>query len=455
MQLDWDDLLKYLPLAVNTSELPKLELKKLSIDSRNICPDSWYLPLVGERFDGHEFISDSLEKGALGFFYEEHYRNKIPKIADKCGIAVKNTAHLLDILGKIARSYFDGPIIGITGSNGKTTVKEMTASILSQEGKTLKTLGNKNNEIGVPLTLLKLEKSHKFAVIEMGARRGGDIKHLCSIAQPSIVCITNIGTAHLGVFGSKKELEKAKTEIFHEYTPKPIAICDLENKAVLTAAHNKSLKVTSYGPRGSEADYILKSSKKEDKGQTLVIETQEEELLVDLSCFHTYNSKNALLAVCLAKTAGAANSSIVEGLRSFSPPPGRFKIEKTKFGDLVDDCYNANPESLQGGLLTLRELYPSQEILLVLGDMLELGKGAERIHVNLIKNMKNLQPFRLLTVGELSKKIETDATSCSHFDSVDALLSFFRKNPLYFKVIYVKGSNSIGLNKFISYLKEE
>ena len=440
-----------IPHDFHTHKSPPMP-KNIRTDSRKVEAGDWYIPLIGANFDGHQFISKAMENGAVGFFFQKDRKDKLEAKYREKGIQVENTFNALNQVSNAARQEFTGHCIGLTGSNGKTTVKEMTASILSEEGLTLKNTGNHNNEIGVPLTLLRLTQNHDFAVIEMGARHEGDIRHLCQVASPTIVGITNVGQAHIGEFGSYETLFKTKTEIYDSQCQ--TIICNYDNKDLYTVASKKSKKLITYG-KNKKSDIIIGEENKTDLNQSITYIIHGQSLAVNFKCYHIHNGINGAMAAAFSIAANASLQSIKKWLELYINPSGWFEVCKGDFGILVDDSYNANPESMISGIQTMNHTYSTSKLLFVLGDMLELGPKAQQMHAEISQYLTQFKDISLFTVGSLAKEISPPSHTRLHknFENVDDLINYCVNVPVQYDAIYVKGSNSIGLSSFVTFVK--
>lgn len=341
-------------------------IKGVSTDSRTVKPGELFIPLKGPKFDGRKFIPEALKKGAFV-------------------LQSDNGLQALQGLAAYHRSKFNIPVIGVTGSVGKTTTKDMIASILAQAGPTLKNEENFNNEIGVPLTLLKLAKKHKFAVIEMAMQRPGEIKELAGIVRPTIAVITNIGEAHLEYLKTKKNVAKAKAEIF--------AFLRREDRAVIN--------------QDDEYYEHLKSKNKSQKSKVMTFGLLEKAdispmdlkgIVLPLPGEHIIY--DALAAVAVARILKIRKSAIKRGLEKFHPSSKRMEVINRKDGvKIINDTYNANPQSVAAALRTLASLDGRK--IAVLGDMLELGRSAGPAHRRVLKLARDLKIDRLYTFGRL------------------------------------------------------
>lgn len=430
------------------ANLPNL----IHTDSRNLESGQWFLPIKGDTFDGHKFIASCLEKGAAGFFYESTFAPSLSSQQKSFGIEVNDTLAFFQKLALSWRLLLPTAIIGITGSAGKTTAKEICGHLLSELGKTLITRGSYNNEIGVPLTLAALTPLHRYAVIEMGARHEGDIEFLCQHANPDICVLLNIGSAHVGEFGGPQILRRTKQEMFTKTRHDAIAICPADDRDSYQVATKHHDKVISFGT--TAGDVQVEDCGVHDGVMTLKVKSPTENFTEAIGGFHKSYPINfaAALAIChgLGIRAGATRGAFA----AFKGLEGRFNVLRKKDYIIVDDCYNANPESMKVGLQSIREGFHDRKYVLVLGDMLELGASSQEQHYKLgIFCKKFINPEFLVGVGKESKALMDGAKeaglpaeSASHYENVDALLPELKNILKRGDLVYVKASHGIKLN---------
>ncbi|MFH1386165.1 MAG: UDP-N-acetylmuramoyl-tripeptide--D-alanyl-D-alanine ligase [bacterium] len=343
-------------------------ISSISIDSRTVQPGELFIPIKGEKFDGNKFIKDALAKGAFV-------------------VETKDGLTALHQLAAYHRSKFDLPVIAITGSVGKTTTKDMLASILSQAMPTLKNEQNYNNEIGVPLTLLKLTKKHKAAVIEMGMQGKGEIELLAKIARPTIAIVTNIGEAHLEQLGTKANIAKAKAEVFKFLKKEDWVVINADDEYY----EHLVARVQGPGARVKTFGIIEKA------------DIRTKELTgINLPLPGEHNIYNALAAIAVAKILKIKKPAIKKGLETFKPSSKRMEVINRPDGTkIINDTYNANPQSMAATLKVLAGIErPNVKRIAVLGSMLELGKRSKAAHAKIIKLAKQLKIDKVLTFGE-------------------------------------------------------
>jgi UDP-N-acetylmuramoyl-tripeptide--D-alanyl-D-alanine ligase len=419
----------------------------VSTDSRTIKKGSLFIPLIGSRYDGHKFIVPALKKGASAVLTSKNI--KVPK--DKTVILVKDTLKAFHQIAKYHKEKFKIPLIGITGSSGKTTTKDMLASILSLAGRTLKTEENYNNEVGVPKTLLTLNKTYKYSVIEMAMQGHGEIEELARIALPNIAVITNIGSAHMEHLRSEDNIAKAKSEILKFQTIKNIAVLPADDKYFSYLKKKAKGKVLSFGI-DSSADVAAKNIRFRAESSSFVIEIKKFQIAVNLPLPGKHNIYDALAAAASAYVVGISPDRIKNGLQKLKLSSKRLNIIHFKDINIIDDTYNANPDSMAASLSIL-ENYPGRRIA-VLGDMLELGRIARKSHENIGRLAANLNIETLITVGELSKHAAKSARSGGlknvystkiNIEAVKVLKKMIRPND----TILVKGSRGMHMEHIV------
>jgi UDP-N-acetylmuramoyl-tripeptide--D-alanyl-D-alanine ligase len=374
------------------------EFHELAIDSRQLRAGDLFAALRGEHADGHDYVAAAAAAGAAGAIVQRSLNLPLPQIV------VSNVAMSMAQAARAARALFKGPVIGVAGSNGKTTVKEMLSTILSQLGPCLSTRGNLNNHLGVPMTLLRLQESHRSAVIEMGANRRGDVEQLVQIARPGIGLITNAGAEHLEGFGSLEGAARAEGEMVAELPDSGVAVINADDAYASLWRASTAAPVVSFGLR-SEADFHPRKLRFEVTADGFATRfrlcSPSGEVEVALSVAGRHNVLNALGAAAAASSAGASLEQIAAGLASMQAVKGRLQLRRTAAGSwLIDDTYNANPSSVRAALEVLSEL-PGRRWM-VLGDMAELGSFADSSHREIGELAHTLGIERLYTFGTLA-----------------------------------------------------
>ena len=375
------------------------DFSEIAIDSRRLAPGDLFAALRGEHADGHNFVAAAAAAGAAGAIVSHAIQLPLPQVV------VSNVEMALADAARAARAQFKGALIGVAGSNGKTTVKEMIAAILTQRGPCLATRGNLNNHLGVPMTLLRLDASHVSAVIEMGANRRGDVEQLVQIARPGIGLITNAGAEHLEGFGSLEGAARAEGEMVAGLPASGTAVINADDTYASLWRAGTAAQVLSFGLR-AEADFYAAGLKFEVQGQDFAtrfrLHSPLGEVDLTLALAGRHNVRNALAAAAAATSAGATLADVAAGLASMRAVKGRLQLRRTRTGAwLIDDSYNANPSSARAGLEVLSEL-PGRRWL-VLGDMAELGEFADSSHRELGELARALGVERLYAFGALAE----------------------------------------------------
>jgi UDP-N-acetylmuramoyl-tripeptide--D-alanyl-D-alanine ligase len=375
----------------------------VSTDSRNAAPEDVFIALKGERFDGHDFVHAVAARGVRAFIVGKSWLSGHEAPQGSCTIAVDDTLRALGDLAAFYRSRFSLPVIGVTGSNGKTTTKEMLASILAAGGTGLKTVGNLNNLIGLPKMLLQLNSDHKWAVLEMGMSELGEIDRLAEIARPDIGIITNALPAHLETLGTVETVARAKGELFLRLENSGTAVFNADDPLISRCPSSAGAARLSFGL--GKADVRAENIENHGKmGQTFNLCLPGSELPVTLRAFGVHNVYNALAASAAAFALGMDSGQIRTGLEAFSPFDKRFSLEEIGGIVLIDDSYNANPGSMKAALMTLRDIKEECRAIAVLGDMLELGDSSVAAHEETGRLAASCVE-RLFVIGEMSDAV--------------------------------------------------
>lgn len=357
-------------------------VRGISTDSRERATGKLFIPLKGERFDGHDFLASAIRDGAAGVLVQRGEESRLG--ADAAGTMVILVADTLQALGDLAhfwRKKFPVPVLAITGSSGKTTTKEMAAGIIGLRKNTLSTRGNFNNLVGLPLTLFRLNEGHGAAILELGTNTRGEIARLTRIAAPDVGIITNIGAAHLEGFKSLATVREEKSDLFRTMRPDGIAVLNRDDKELSFLETMWRGKRVTFGIR-NEADVRAEEiTGRRDQGVRFVLKIGADREEVLLRAVGEHNVYNALAAAAAATALGMGQADICRGLAAFKPVAGRMEIHRLKNGAfLIDDTYNANPSSLREALRTLQNLRGAHGGMVIMGDMLELGASAEELH---------------------------------------------------------------------------
>jgi len=410
----------------------------ITTDSRQIDPGMVFAALPGETFDGHDYINQAEERGAVAVLVCRKVATTQPVLL---------VPDVLTALGQLAadwRQQCPAKVVGITGSNGKTTVKEMIASILRQKGAVLATDGNFNNELGLPLTIFRLDTSDDYAILELGASNPGDIAYLADIARPDIGVITNIGPAHLEGFISMEGVARSKGELYASLPADGTAIINAAEPWVdLWQSINKAGTVSYF--TGDDENHI---HVRQTEGEVMICTpVGEYPLQLRLPGQHNLANAMAATAVCLALDMSLAD--IKTGLEAVKPVPGRLSLKQSHSGwTVIDDTYNANPASLYAALQVLAK--QRGEPWLVLGDMKELGADSRKMHAELGDAARSLGVKRLFALGNASvATVDAFGNGAVHFSSMDSLIEVLRQQLRAGVACLVKGSRSMGMEHVV------
>lgn len=406
----------------------------VSTDSRSIEKDCVFVAIKGERFDGNDFAYKVASDGIAACVIAD--RKDLPH--HERLFIVDDSISALQQLAKLHRERINIPVIGITGTNGKTTTKELTAAVLSKRYNIIYTQGNYNNHIGVPLTLLQMRPDTEMAVVEMGANHINEIAQLCSIAQPDFGLITNIGKAHIEGFGSFEGVVKTKNELYEHLRNNGGKIF-VNNDNTLLRELSKDLTCFSYG-KDNNADI---KAEVVSFNPYLTIRWNDNEIKTNL--IGEYNFENVLAAISIGTYFNVDKTQIIKAIEDYYPTNNRSQYIKTDKNEIVMDAYNANPVSMSNAIRNFRRI-SSNNALLILGDMKELGKDSENEHSIIISLVKELGFNKVFLVGEELLKADIDK-SFSHFSDVEELISYINTHEVQNHKILVKGSNSIHLEK--------
>jgi UDP-N-acetylmuramoyl-tripeptide--D-alanyl-D-alanine ligase len=404
---------------------PDAPYTSVSSDTRTLSKGALFIALRGPNFDGNQFVSAAFAAGAVGALVDTE------QAASASQIVVSDTQVALERAGNGWREQFAIPVIGVAGSNGKTTAKEMTAAILSQMGNCLATRGNLNNHIGVPLTLLRFESANRFAVVEMGANRGGEVAHLVRIARPTVGMITNAGAEHLEGFGSIEGVARAEGEMVEGLAPDATAVINADDEFADLWRGMTRARVVTFGVRAS-ADFKANDihttigpggpvGQPEGFLTHFTLVCPQGSAAVTLHMGGRHNVANALAAAAAAAAAGAGLQQIVAGLNTMRAVSGRLQFKKAHGGAwIIDDSYNANPSSMRAGIEVLAELDGAK--WLVVGDMAELGDFAPAAHTEIGEFARAHGIERLYAIGALAKlAVDSFGAGAQWFPDAQAL----------------------------------
>lgn len=413
----------------------------ISTDTRTIKSKNLFFCLKGKNFNGNLFIDQAISLGASFVIYDEEKLNHKSKRAFK----VKNALETLQALAKHHRSKFNIPVIGLTGSNGKTTSKELINSVLSQKFNVTYTANNFNNHIGVPLTILKINTKTDIAIIEMGANQLGEIDLLCNIADPTIGYITNFGKAHLEGFGGLKGVIKGKSELY-EYIRKSKGVILVNNDDRIQREKSKGINTFSFGK--SKKSNCLIYNTTSNKG---LCEARLNDKKILTNLYGEYNFENINASIAVGIHFGLSFEQIENGIKYYVPKNNRSEMLKTKSNLLFIDSYNANPTSMKVSIQSFMKFREVEKIL-ILGDMHEIGKTSLNEHERILNSVKNNKDLKIFLVGKIFNQLKFNSDRIHFFKEIDELIEYFKKNLVTGHTIFLKGSRKINLEKLIPIL---
>jgi UDP-N-acetylmuramoyl-tripeptide--D-alanyl-D-alanine ligase len=420
----------------------------ISTDTRTIKQGDVFIPLVGEKYDGHDFIEQAIENGAVGVIIS---RKEIVLSKSVTLILVADTLIALQDMARFHRQRFSIPVVAITGSNGKTTTKDMAAAVLFSQFHVLKTEANYNNEIGLPLTLLQLNDQHEVAVVEMGMRGKGQIRQLANIALPTIAIITNVGETHLELLGSIENVAAAKAELLEVIPENGLVILNADNSYVREMEKQVRSRVVLFGLE--QGDIKAEAINAGTQSMSFICHYLKNEFLVEIPTVGKHNVYNALAAIAVGIELGMNSNVICSGIQTFNASPMRLHIEKLGDYIVVNDAYNASPMSMSAAIDTLLEVAEGRTVA-VLGDMLELGHIAVAAHRQIGEKLGRSHVDVVVTLGELAEHIalaasefgvEQSVACSSHHDAQEALKKLIMPGD----TILVKGSRGMKMENII------
>lgn len=423
---------------MNIEELYSIYLRHplVSTDTRKIQNDSIFFALKGANFNGNTFAPQAIEQGAsYAVVDDQSFSDKGPAY-----IVVDDVLETLQKLANHHRRQLDIPVIGITGTNGKTTSKELVSAVLAEKYKVLFTQGNLNNHIGVPLTLLGLNSSHEIAVIEMGANHIGEIDVLSRIAEPGFGLITNIGRAHLEGFGSPQGVIKAKSELYR-FIKESKGVLFVNGDNDLLMSLSEGIKRITYG-QGKNAKVKGQFLKSDPFVHFKWIGMDDKEYFTSTKLIGAYNIENLLAACAIGRKFGVSDEKISKALSEYTPSNNRSQVLKTASNTLIMDAYNANPTSMEAALKSFSEMEHNNKWV-ILGDMLELGKDSENEHKKVINSLKKKEINNVVLIGPEFKKASEG--SFNVYASTEEAKSFLSEKKLNDAMVLLKGSRGMKL----------
>jgi UDP-N-acetylmuramoyl-tripeptide--D-alanyl-D-alanine ligase len=425
----------------------------VSTDSRTLTPGALFIALEGERFDGHGFVAAAAARGAAGAVVRRG--KSVPGVPLDFGLfCVDDTLRALGALAHFHRKRFSLPLGAVGGSNGKTTTKEMVGSILAVGGAALKTEGNLNNEVGVPLTLLRLTSEHRAAVVELGMNAPGEMGRLVALAEPDAGLLTTIQPEHLEGLGSLAGVARAEGELFLGLAPTATAVVNLDEALVVEQAKASRARWVTFG-RDPKADVRVEGTRAVGRaGQEVQLRADGHTHLLPLSFVGVHNALNAAAAFALARAMGIGAEACLQGLARARPTARRLNVVEGLRGlTVLDDCYNANPASVEAALLTARELAGAGRVVAVLGDMLELGDGEAMEHARMAEVAGRLASVRaFLGPRNAAVAVGDESPDAARFVEVEALWAWLEPRLLPGDVVLVKGSRGMRMERLVERL---
>lgn len=426
----------------------------VSTDSRTINEGELFIPLKGENFDGEMFIEDALKIGSASLTESINYVSN----NNKPIIFVDNTKDALHKIAKYYREKFQIPFVAVTGSSGKTTTKDMIYDVLSMKYNVLKTQGNFNNEIGLPLTIFRLNKDHDMAVVEMGMSGFGEIRRLKNIAGPNIAVYTNIGVAHIEKLGSRENILKAKSELVEDFKEGYTVILNADDDMLVKLTDKKGPQYITYGIDNGDVKAFDIVLKEESIKYKVIIDGYTMD--VELNVPGKHNVYNSLAAICIGIKFGVNKEDMRKALANFQPSAMRLNIIDVSGLKIINDAYNANPASMKAALSVLKE-YKDRRKIAVLGNMLELGDYSDLAHEEVGKYVKDENIDVLITVGDFASKIAEGAIKngmdaknvmiCKNNVEAIELIKEIRNDN---DVFLIKGSRGMKMEEIVKFLQE-
>lgn len=431
----------------------------IGIDSRRLQPSDFFIAIKGDTHDGHSFAAAVVAAGGRGLLLAAESARKLPwpqwAAAGVTCIAVADTTRALGDLGAFQRRRLNVPVVAITGSNGKTTTRGMTAEVVSRRFHTLATIGNFNNQIGLPLTLLRLTAAHQWAVLEMGMNHPGEIRRLAALCNPRIGVITNVAAAHLAGLGSLEAVKRAKGELLAELAADGTAVLNADDPRVMELAAETRQRVVRFATAAA-AEVQGRNLQPAALGTTFDLVLPGARATVTLAVPGRFMVANALAAAAVGWTLGVDIAEIKAGLEAFRPITGRMVHRELTGGiHLIDDTYNANPGSMAAAIQTLADLGRNARRMLVMGDMLELGEQSAALHAASGELAARSEPFRLLVAGRFREAVARGARAGGlPRDRIfeggrDEILAALKKSLRPGDWVLVKGSRGMGMETIV------
>lgn len=457
LQLNIEDLFN-IPTAVIYSPDDLKPVYSVSIDSRKVKKNSLFFAIKGKRFDGHDFVSEAVKNGAAAIAVNERNLYKYDNVNVPI-ISVRETLTALGEAAKIWRRKLTAKVVAITGSSGKTTVKDILATLLSEKYTVSKTEENNNNNIGVPLTILNTNEKHNVLVAELGTNHFGEIPYLAKIISPDYALITNIGDSHLEFLKSRNGVWKEKSALFDE---------TLKNNGVLFINRDDSLIRNFRVGRNNRIFFGFKSradiqgkikSYTSDGKPVIQLTRGTEKIFAELPLYGEKNAINFLAAASVAFELGIGKRELLNGIMKLKSPSGRMNVMNLKNFILIDDVYNANPDSVKASIELVHKIKIYKRKIIILGDMLELGDNEINLHRSLAKTIRSANIDILFTIGKRMKHLSCELTKedflVRHFSSRKSLIIQIKKMDFSNSVVLLKGSRGMHMEEFLREVKSK
>lgn len=417
-----------------------LKCKSVSIDTRKIEPNSLFVAIKGERFDANTFAKEALEKGASYVVIDDK-----SYFIDGRTILVENSLVALQELAKFHREYLKLPIIALTGSNGKTTTKELIHAVLSKKYKTKATLGNLNNHIGVPLTLLSFDAETEIGIVEMGANHKKEIAFLCELAKPDYGYITNFGKAHLEGFGGVEGVIEAKSEMY-DYLSRNDKLVFVNLEDPIQVERTKNLKIYSFGVNKESANVNVTAVKANP-----FVEISYSNLTISSHLIGLYNANNINAAITIGKYFGVEDGAIKTALEGYIPENNRSQLLSKGTNQIILDAYNANPSSMEVAIENFRQLDKPNKIA-ILGDMFELGEESVAEHKNVVDLLLKEEKTECYFIGKDFYRNKLEKANFHFYETFETFSDALKENKFENKMILIKGSRGMALEKTLDFL---
>ncbi len=455
MRITLEDIFNLSTAVIYYPDLYK-SVTSVSIDTRTIKKNSLFVAIKGKNFDGHNYVKDAIKKGATAIVVSNRKLNLLKNVTVPI-ISVRNTKIAYGELASIWRSKFKTKVISITGSNGKTSTKEISKQLLKEKYKVHSTYSNNNNEIGVPLTILTTPKNCEVLILEHGSNHFGEIEYTAKIAKPDYALITNIGNSHIEFLKNKNGVLKEKTALFNNVHENGKVLINNDDDLLKKIKTNYKKK-TTFGFKGKVEVRGKTLGVTKDSKQKIEIKYNNTKLEIALPLLGKSNAYNYLAAVTIAKEFGLTKKQITEATKKINQISKRLEKKEYKKVTIIDDTYNSNPESVKNALIVLQQNKVRKNKIAVLGDMFELGKDSEKKHQDLAKEINKAKINTVLTIGKntklLNEALNKNIKTKKHFSTRKALKEFLKKMELNDSIVLVKGSRGMKMEEFVEILEK-